>query len=71
MPIYEYSCDDCETQFEKFVRSMTANVEVKCPECGGSHVRKGWSVFGTGSGGNGGLGNLSAAAAACSPSGGT
>jgi len=47
---------------------MTANVEVKCPECGGSHVQKGWSLFGTGSA-NGGLGGLSASAAACNPGG--
>lgn len=48
MPIYEYTCQDCHTCFEKFVRSMTANIEVKCPECGGSRVKKGWSLFGTG-----------------------
>lgn len=47
MPIYEYTCTDCSSQFEKFVRSMTSTVEVKCPQCGGTHVKKGWSVFGT------------------------
>lgn len=69
MPIYEYTCRDCDTQFEKFVRSMTANVEVKCPHCGGTHVKKGWSVFGTGAS-EGGLGSLAASAASsCSPGG--
>jgi putative FmdB family regulatory protein len=63
MPIYEYTCTDCSNQFEKFVRSMTATIEIKCPECGGTHVKKGWSVFGTGNVG-GGLDSLSAAAAA-------
>lgn len=48
MPIYEYTCQDCGTQFEKLVRSLTAPVEVTCPECGGTHVKKGWSIFGTG-----------------------
>jgi putative FmdB family regulatory protein len=48
MPIYEYTCQDCNSQFERFVRSMTANVEIKCPECGGTHVKKDWSLFGTG-----------------------
>lgn len=48
MPIYEYTCKDCESQFEKFVRSMNAEIEIQCPHCGGSHVKKGWSVFGTG-----------------------
>lgn len=47
MPIYEYTCTDCDSQFEKFVRSMTSTVEVKCPKCGGTHIKKGWSVFGT------------------------
>lgn len=69
MPIYEYTCSDCSTQFEKFVRSMTATVEVKCPNCGGLHVKKGWSLFGTGNSG-GDLGTLaSSAASSCSPGG--
>jgi putative FmdB family regulatory protein len=66
MPIYEYTCEDCSAQFEKLVRSMTAKVEVKCPECGGTHVKKGWSLFGTGAG-SAGFGSLaSVAASSCS-----
>ena len=70
MPIYEYTCTDCSNQFEKFVRSMTSEVEVKCPTCGGTHVKKGWSVFGMNapSGGSDGH-SASAAASACSPGG--
>jgi putative FmdB family regulatory protein len=65
MPIYEYTCRDCNAQFEKFVRSMTAPAEVKCPECGGTHVKRGWSVFGTAQAG-GQFGSLgSAAASSC------
>ena len=48
MPIYEYTCSECNTQFEKFVRSMTGKVEAKCPHCGSTHTKKGWSLFGTG-----------------------
>lgn len=70
MPIYEYSCKDCNSQFEKFVRSMTANAEVKCPNCGGTHVRKGWSVFGMGNTG-GSPGDLAATAASSCSTGGT
>lgn len=70
MPIYEYTCQDCEAQFEKFVRSMTAKVEVKCPQCGGTHTRKGWSVFGTSKSG-GGLGDLASSAASSCSVGGT
>ena len=70
MPIYEYTCQECGSHFEKFVRSITAQAEPKCPECGGSHVKKGWSVFGTNapSGGFVGL-SASAAASACSTGG--
>jgi putative FmdB family regulatory protein len=69
MPIYEYSCRDCDAQFEKFVRSMTSTAEVTCPECGGTHTKKGWSVFGMAQS-DGGLGNLAASAAStCSPGG--
>ena len=67
MPIYEYTCSDCDKQFEKLVRSMTAPVEVRCPECGGTHVKKGWSLFGTG--GTGGLDFASSAASSCGPAG--
>jgi putative FmdB family regulatory protein len=69
MPIYEYTCKDCDTHFEKFVRSMMATNEVTCPHCGGTHTKKGWSVFGTGSS-SGDLGSLAASSAgACSPGG--
>jgi len=68
VPIYEYTCKDCETQFEKFVRSMTATVEVRCPHCGSAHAKKGWSTFGTGSSGSS-LGSLAAASSSCSPGG--
>ena len=69
MPIYEYTCQDCESQFEKFVRSMTSDVETKCPHCGGVHVKKGWSTFATSNTG-GSLGAAAApAASSCSPGG--
>lgn len=67
MPIYEYTCNDCNTQFEKLVRSMTVPVEVRCPECGGTHVKKGWSLFGAKLGS--GLDSISAAASSCAPTG--
>lgn len=68
MPIYEYMCQDCGEQFEKFVRSMSATAEAKCPKCGSAKVKKGWSVFGTGQG-DSGLGSLAASAGSCSPGG--
>lgn len=69
MPIYEYTCQECGMPFEKLVRSMTAQVEATCPNCGSSQTKKGWSVFGTGKS-NGAMGGLAApSAGACSPAG--
>lgn len=69
MPIYEYTCKDCESQFEKFVRSMTSNVAVTCPHCGGTHVKKGWSAFATSNVGSSLGGSAAPAASSCSPGG--
>ncbi|MBN1658789.1 MAG: zinc ribbon domain-containing protein [Anaerolineae bacterium] len=69
MPIYEYTCQECDKEFEKFVRSMTAQPEIKCPQCGSVHVKKGWSAFATSGPGGGGAAAAAAAAAACSPGG--
>ncbi len=70
MPIYEYTCTECNEQFEKFVRSMSSQPEIKCPGCGGTHVKKGWSVFGTAAPA-GGLGDFSGAAVSACNTGGT
>ena len=41
MPIYEYRCQDCETEFEALVRGDRA---VACPYCGSSSLAKLLSV---------------------------
>ena len=46
MPTYEYKCEACGHQFEKF-QSITAAPIKKCPECGKSKVRR---LIGTGAG---------------------
>jgi len=43
MPIYEYSCNDCGTKFEKLVRGNTT--EVLCPSCGQTHLKQELSTF--------------------------
>ncbi len=68
MPIYEYTCTECNEQFEKFVRSISSQPEIKCPSCGGTHVKKGWSVFGTAAPA-GGFDFSGAAASACNTGG--
>ena len=39
MPTYEYACEACDHQFEKF-QSITARPIRKCPECGKNKVRR-------------------------------
>jgi putative FmdB family regulatory protein len=45
MPIYEYLCDDCGTQFEKLVLRSSQKGEVECPSCGETHVTAQLSTF--------------------------
>lgn len=65
MPIFEYVCAECGHRFEKLVRSMSREGEIRCPECGCESVHKAISVFGLGGGSSGSLG----AGASCAPSG--
>lgn len=41
MPIYEYKCAKCETQFELLIRG---NEEACCPNCGAAELEKLLSV---------------------------
>jgi putative FmdB family regulatory protein len=55
MPIYEYACAHCETEFERYLR--TWGESVTCPACGEADVLKKLSSFavkGASSGGGGG-----------------
>ena len=44
MPIYEYSCEECGTEFELLVRSDT---KLECPTCQSTQLEKQLSVFAT------------------------
>src|SRR5688500_7577406 len=39
MPTYEYKCDACGVEFERF-QSITAPPVKRCPECGKAKVRR-------------------------------
>ena len=58
MPIYEYTCSDCETSVEVLVRPGH-DEDAECPRCHGSHLRREMSVFAA----RGGDSNGTAAAA--------
>jgi len=45
MPIFEFTCDDCGTKFEKLVRTSSGEPEVACPSCGHDHLTKDYSTF--------------------------
>ncbi|MDB4412885.1 zinc ribbon domain-containing protein [Pirellulaceae bacterium] len=41
MPIYEYSCQDCTSEFEVLVRG---NEDAACPSCDSKQLEKRFSV---------------------------
>ncbi len=45
MPIYEYICDDCKTEFEKIV--INKQQEIACPKCASKKAAIQLSVFAT------------------------
>ncbi len=45
MPIFEYQCDDCGSQFEKLVGRASQRLDVACPACGENHVTQQYSTF--------------------------
>ena len=49
MPMYEYTCQKCKTDFEELVFSSDEKVE--CPDCGGKRVKRKMSAFAIKSGG--------------------
>jgi len=67
MPIYEYHCQSCGSLYEQFVR-CGEEPELRCPVCGGTEVKKAFSLFGT-SGATAGSSGAESAAAGCAPSG--
>ncbi len=48
MPIFEYRCNDCTTNFEVLQRaSDTDTPATKCPHCGAEDATKRFSAFAT------------------------
>jgi putative FmdB family regulatory protein len=45
MPIFEYLCQDCGTNFEKLVRRESDRDELVCPKCGQKHFEQQLSTF--------------------------
>ncbi len=62
MPMFEYRCGDCGTDFEELVLSRSAESSVTCPNCGSGEVQKKISSF---SGKMGGSGESAPSAPSC------
>ena len=45
MPIFEYRCNDCSTEFEVLQRTSDAKSVTKCPHCGTQDTTKRFSAF--------------------------
>lgn len=45
MPLYEYRCADCGSQFEKMVPLAKAGRIPECPKCNSAKTRKKPSTF--------------------------
>lgn len=40
MPLYDFSCNDCGSRFERLVRKDAEIAKVDCPDCRGTHVAR-------------------------------
>jgi len=45
MPIYEYICEDCGTEFDSLRTMQDADRPITCKKCEGTHTRRVISVF--------------------------
>jgi len=48
MPIYEYQCKDCGSEYEQLRRMADADRDLRCPKCQSEHVDRMLSCFATG-----------------------
>jgi putative FmdB family regulatory protein len=64
MPLFEFECRECGTEFERLVRKAGETAELKCPACGGISLEEKISGFASVS--RGGASDSSA----CAPGGG-
>lgn len=44
MPLYPFTCNECEAEFEALVARATAEPTAECPSCGSTQVTRGFGV---------------------------
>jgi len=71
MPMYEFTCQNCQKSFEELVFTTSDESEVRCPACQSRHVVKQLSAFAVGASdhGYGGADLGSCATGSCCPGG--
>lgn len=45
MPVYSFNCRKCGMEFTRFVRSVDAKNELKCPDCGSQELQQIYRSF--------------------------
>lgn len=45
MPVYEYRCLECNTDYDVYHKSTTSQEDISCPECKSEKTTKKLSVF--------------------------
>ena len=71
MPIYEYTCEVCNTEFQKLLSLRSMDMTISCPDCG-SRARRKFSVFSAfSSSGNGPASPISGGGGCCGGGGGS
>lgn len=45
MPIYEFRCGNCGSEFTRLIRNPASNTKLICPGCGGAEIKKKISAF--------------------------
>ena len=69
MPLFEFVCSQCGSQFEELVRSASVIEGVICPSCQSEDVTKKISTFASKITGGGSSFSLGSSTASCAPGG--
>ena len=48
MPLYSYICKDCGETFDLLVGMTKQKAELKCKQCGSTHIEKTFGTFSVG-----------------------
>jgi len=43
MPIYNFSCNTCEAEWDAMVGTIQDPDAKRCPECGSTHIHRNWN----------------------------